>query len=314
VLRRGHRYLEFYFELVKLASGDTKLTDIDFRLDGLVSNMDARFLYRDITSGGKFKDGVVETGSANGDGDNLSDNYQIVYGKTDTNPFILGLATNRKPSHNTSGVFGYYSSNEWNMSSMLETGLSVTSGEVPIKFFPFVIPFPDLDQLFADAEVVGSPMAGTWVSVFDGGCSGTHFYTNDDAEGGSSAQNDEFRWKRAYIPKTGYYDIWMRGYTGTDMGIAHVEVDAVEKGTIDWYNAASAWDYKAVENVLIAQGCHDIDVKVATKNALSSDYELSIDAIYLVPKYTTNHAEDFPGDVAHQALRPLTIYTHVRRR
>ncbi|RLI55396.1 MAG: hypothetical protein DRP09_09875 [Candidatus Thorarchaeota archaeon] len=305
-MKKGERWITIEYSVEQLASGDTQLTDIYSGIRDMTG--DTRFYYRDISSGGKFRDAVIESASVTGDGDNLNKNYQIIYGKTETSPFIWGLAYDKKPSHSTGGAYAYYNNNEWTLIYGRETGLTVSSGDVGVKTYIFGLPFPDIDHLFKEGEVSTSDefgrtdVVGTWVSVSDANRSGGYYLTNDDANGGSSAQNDDVRYK-IYIPKTGYYDIWVAGYEGTSMGITDVQIDSSSKGTIDWYASSGAWTYKAVENVSISKGRHNLDFIVSSKNASSSDYEFSIDALYIVPKYeTSNFDGDFPYDIARQAI------------
>jgi len=307
-VKKGQRHSKITTEVIELASGDTQLTKVYCYVTQTESNMDSSLAYRDISSFEKFGDSAIESDALAGTGTNLNKNYQILYGNTETSPYIVGIASNKKPSAINYGARVYYGTNEWNGIIMYDAGHTVSSGDVDINFYPFTIPFKHTNHLKKEGEVstgidFGSThVSGTWISVSESKCSGTHYITNDDTEGGSSRQNDEIRYD-FYVPCDGYYDIWTHGYEDSSMGISDVELDGVSTGTIDWYSVSGTWGYKAVENVSMTQGRHNIDFLMSTKNASSSDYEMKLDSIYLVPKYeNTSYTGDFPYDIARQAI------------
>jgi hypothetical protein len=307
-MKRGERFVEVTSNVNTLASGDTQLTCLLISGDRNAV-FDSRFFYRDISTGGKFYDANIETATKTGDGDNLYKNYEMIYGDDETNPYIFGFASDKKPSDNSYGSRAEYSSNQWSVMFMSETGLTVSSGDIGIKFYLFAIPFPKISHLVKEGEVGSdgdefgrTAVSGTWISVANANRSGGNYLTNDDGEGGSSSVNDEIRYD-FYVPRDGYYDAWVAGYEGPSMGISDVEVDNVSQGTIDWYAVSGTWTYGSVENISLTKGRHDIDLLMSAKNGSSSDYEMSIDAIYLVPKFEeTSYTGDFPYDIARQAI------------
>lgn len=87
----------------------------------------------------------------------------------------------------------------------------------------------------------------------------------------SSLQNDEFT-EDLWLD-TGTYKIAHIYRKGTDMGIHSLQLNAVEKGTVDAYNAAaSSNNYTEVTGVVLTAGLYTFKVKMATKNASSTAY------------------------------------------
>jgi len=300
-IRKGQRH---FTTTGYINSTDSNITAFGMSIENISPEIDSRFCYVNSTSTTNFADGVLESANITYTTADLTYNYDVIYGKTGSSPIMIGLIFDEKGNF----LRNYYSGNEWNVILWYKSGLSISSGSVGVNVYPYGLPFPDIDHLFKEGEVSTSDefgrtdVVGTWVSVSDANRSGGYYLTNDDANGGSSAQNDDVRYK-IYIPKTGYYDIWVAGYEGTSMGITDVQIDSSSKGSIDWYASSGAWTYKAVENVSISKGRHNLDFIVSSKNASSSDYEFSIDALYIVPKYETSSFDgDFPYDIARQAI------------
>lgn len=76
-----------------------------------------------------------------------------------------------------------------------------------------------------------------------------------------------------FVVQKGTYTITLMHVKNTDHGIYSVQVDAVEVGTVDGYNGSrSPQSIGSVTGVAIATGKHTLRLKMATKNASSSNY------------------------------------------
>lgn len=92
---------------------------------------------------------------------------------------------------------------------------------------------------------------------------------------GTGAQNDEYT--RDLQFQDGTYKIAQIGEKNTNRGIASVQLDGVEKASIDWYNAASAdAQYQEVTGIALTAGLKVAKTAGTTKNASSSGYVLFI--------------------------------------
>lgn len=90
------------------------------------------------------------------------------------------------------------------------------------------------------------------------------------ASGGS--QNDFIQWK-IFIP-AGTWTVYVIHQTGTVYGIISVQIDDVEKGTIDTYTDPGVWNVVgSVAGIVIATSAtYTLKFKMATKNVASGGY------------------------------------------
>lgn len=90
----------------------------------------------------------------------------------------------------------------------------------------------------------------------------------------SGAQNSEVSW-----------DIWLDAGTykfallhtqADNAGIYSVQLDTVEKGTIDGYNAVATVVYSEVTGIAVTAGLKTFKLKMATKHASSTSYQARV--------------------------------------
>lgn len=87
-----------------------------------------------------------------------------------------------------------------------------------------------------------------------------------------TAQNSEIAWDINLLAGT-----YMIGFTqaqGSDRGIYSVQLNDVQVGTADGYNAGSAYVLSTVSAIAVAtSGANELSLKMLTKNASSSSYK-----------------------------------------
>jgi hypothetical protein len=88
----------------------------------------------------------------------------------------------------------------------------------------------------------------------------------------SGAQNAEINWD--VLLTTGIWTVELLHFTRSSNGIYSVQVDGIEKGTIDGYSAADAANVRSsVTGITVeASATVQLKLKMATKNASSSSY------------------------------------------
>lgn len=105
--------------------------------------------------------------------------------------------------------------------------------------------------------------------------------TYNCAKESSGAQNDEISWTME-MP-SGTYTFELMHIKASNRGIYSVQLDAVEQGTIDGYDAAGAVDtISTVTSIAVSGGSHTWKLKMATKNASASNYYGSVQMIKLL--------------------------------
>ena len=85
------------------------------------------------------------------------------------------------------------------------------------------------------------------------------------------ALNDECYFP-IYVLDTGSKTLNFLGETHLNAGISTIKVDGVSKGTIDWYAADAVNVVKSVSIGALTAGIHEMTIKMASKNALSTAY------------------------------------------
>jgi hypothetical protein len=93
------------------------------------------------------------------------------------------------------------------------------------------------------------------------------------SRGSTGAQNAEIYWD--LLLSAGTWTFSLVHNKNTDQGIYSVQLDAVEVGTIDAYNAGGSTNnnISAVTGIVVAStGVKRVKLKMATKNASSSNY------------------------------------------
>lgn len=98
----------------------------------------------------------------------------------------------------------------------------------------------------------------------------------------SGAQNAEIHWPLVLAAGTWNFEILSRDWS--DRGIYTLFFDASSKGTMDGYNASDTLNVlHSVTGITVAtSGKVDVSLKMATKNASSSNYRGSIQAVRLL--------------------------------
>jgi hypothetical protein len=97
----------------------------------------------------------------------------------------------------------------------------------------------------------------------------------------SGAQNDEINFNVVLGPGT--WTVEIIHHKAPDVGIYSVQLDGVEKGTIDGYDSGTVRNvYSSVTGIVIGTGGkYQLKLKMATKNGSSSSYIGSISGVYL---------------------------------
>jgi len=116
---------------------------------------------------------------------------------------------------------------------------------------------------------------GTWVWSQNGSSQLNGYLLNTGL-----AQNDQVN----YIIGTsaGTYTFGIFWATGTNHGIITVLVDGVSKGTIDGYSSSALFGIiSSLTGITFTAGMHTIGLKMATKNASSSSYALTLSSLFL---------------------------------
>ncbi|MHC1572065.1 MAG: carbohydrate-binding protein, partial [Methanosarcinales archaeon] len=249
--------------------------------------------FRDISgTTSKFKDAVKESSQLTGDGDSLNDNWQIIYGRTDAAPYILGLAVDKKPSDNTYGSAFAYSSNEWNTHLMVEDGLSLSSGDdFPITYFLFAVPCRHISELWDEAQN-GSLGGGASTEAGDGTT-----VVLLDASG-------EYVDVDLYAPWTGLYALTIRANGASASDTFSWQVDGGGSTNQDTTSGTSYDDYTVSTSLSLSQGWHTVRIQWV-------DGTIRVSSVALTPHHSSSRSGDFPGDIARQALRPVTIISTI---
>lgn len=101
------------------------------------------------------------------------------------------------------------------------------------------------------------------------------------AKTSSGAQNDEINFD--LILARGTWDIELLFTKNTSYGIYSVQINSVEKGTIDGYDASNTFNnLSTISGVDIPQTAkYQLKLKMATKNASSSNYTGAVNHIQL---------------------------------
>lgn len=138
----------------------------------------------------------------------------------------------------------------------------------------------DLLPWTIDVNVFPTPITQTnWDTLTSEVSNGASLYTfSKDSTG---AQNAEIGWDLVLAAGTWTFTLIHKKHS--DRGIYSVQFDAVEKGTIDGYNAAASFNNRStVAGIVVGtSGKVRVTLKMATKNASSSAYRGSIAAVML---------------------------------
>jgi hypothetical protein len=114
-------------------------------------------------------------------------------------------------------------------------------------------------------------IAGTWVFTFDGSS-----WWYGDFRNSSYNQNDQVDYK-VYLD-VGTYTFVSLHLVSSASGILTLLIDAVSVGTIDLYSGSSVYNtIKTITGISITTpGLKTLSCKVATKNASSSNYYMTL--------------------------------------
>jgi len=130
----------------------------------------------------------------------------------------------------------------------------------------------NLVRLICTANI--SVVQGTWVDspqtsqIFN-------YILNNNA---SIAQNDEVRFK--HNVKAGRYTIHFRTWKGSASGICHLlDTDDTSLGTMDMFDNSGVYGWQTIADVDLTAGEHNFGLKIATKNASASAYNIALSGI-----------------------------------
>ena len=118
-------------------------------------------------------------------------------------------------------------------------------------------------------------IAGTWTLSKDTNMNDETLISNATTH----TLNDEINFK-FFLP-AGNYNLQFHGIKSSDSGIGTFTLDATEIGTADMYNATGTYNNKfTISNFAQAtSGMATLKIKLATKNASSSDYYFRLTTI-----------------------------------
>jgi hypothetical protein len=150
--------------------------------------------------------------------------------------------------------------------------------DIPWVHSPVVADFANPWHISIPAETLPFSSVGTWaltqhtdVAPLANGGSG---WSNS----GSGAQNDEVVYRIPLAAGTWTIRFWHR--KSTNVGIYTFLLDGVSVGTIDGYAAAAAFGQNDIAGIAVATtGVHFLTIRMATKNASSSAYYATLQAI-----------------------------------
>jgi len=122
-------------------------------------------------------------------------------------------------------------------------------------------------------------VSGTWASRTAGAMTGGRALSNT----ATGAQNDEIALSNIYFPEDGDYTAYIMTWNYDDCGIVTLEIDGSSEGTVDTYDGSGVGD--ATDTITLSsmtKGLHNLNLKMATKNASSSAYKLNLQGLVVV--------------------------------
>lgn len=129
--------------------------------------------------------------------------------------------------------------------------------------------WPETDRVVAGNAIAGSGPDGTSYT--------RHSYWAQSA----AAINDER--SNSFFLRAGTYTFRLRGLTTNAAGIATVYVDGVSQGTIDMYAVSAASGVGTLSIAVLTDGYHTLNLKMASKNGSSSNYNLFAECYDIYP-------------------------------
>lgn len=123
----------------------------------------------------------------------------------------------------------------------------------------------------AGATGLWGVIAGTWAAS---GPDGDGFLGNTFTNSAAHAVNDKIR-KKLVVPVSGVWKARMCANKNANAGIWSLQINTVEKGTWDMYDAVgphNQWSQEISLGSLVAGTVYDLDMKVTGKNASSGGY------------------------------------------
>lgn len=140
--------------------------------------------------------------------------------------------------------------------------------------YPWVISIMPMAGTTGGSDLV--VVAGTWAALLDTGSLHNGIVYNT-----TGAQNDEAGWDLTLA--AGTYKFSYVHWKANDEGIATVLLDGVSVGTVDAYNSSQVKNvYSEITGITVAtSGKHRLTLKAATKNASSSNFIVSMQAVQL---------------------------------
>jgi len=129
--------------------------------------------------------------------------------------------------------------------------------------------WPNTDRVVAGNGIVGSGPDGTTYCRFS-------YWTQS-----APAINDER--SNSFFLRAGTYTFRLRGLTTSTAGIATIYIDGVSQGTIDMYAAAAASGAGTLAITVTTDGYHTLNIKMASKNASSSNYNCFAECYDIYP-------------------------------
>src|SRR3990172_11080350 len=136
----------------------------------------------------------------------------------------------------------------------------------------------DVMPLMIDVGVFNNAKANTNYGNITVGAS----YLHNAYKQGAGAQNQACSWD--VVLARGTWTCKLIHTKGTDQGIYSVQIDGVTEGTIDGYTGSTTYNQvSSVTGIVIpSERTVQLQLKMATKNASSSNYHGNLDGVQLV--------------------------------
>ena len=100
--------------------------------------------------------------------------------------------------------------------------------------------------------------------------------------GTTKALNDELALGSFNVPDSANYTAYILGETGPAFGILHLILNGTDKGNVDFYHGVGASNQeKEIALASLSAGNYSVRVKMASKNALATDYLLYLQRLII---------------------------------
>lgn len=167
----------------------------------------------------------------------------------------------------------------WILTTTTPTWAQIGSSSVTLE--PWLVDI--LPTVSDPSATTGTWSVGYWDNEGGAGPFGKNMIANvfiPGMQNTSNAQNDAISWDVVLSAGTWNATIWVRKSSNT--GIITLNIDGSSAGTADTYNGSAAYAKVTINGWTVsATGKHTVQIKMATKNASSSAYNVGLLSISL---------------------------------